>query len=44
MVAICEHDKPYMYGALATELLPEAESVVKSLIDAGANLNIKDKV
>ena len=59
MLAICQHDKPYMYGALATEpwLFPEyniprpqhkhktpAESVVKSLIDAGANLNIKDKV
>ena len=44
MLAICQHYKLYMYRALAAKLPPEAESVVKSLIDAGANLNIKDKV
>ena len=39
MLAICPHDKQYMYGHKTP-----AEGVVKSLIDAGANLNIKDKV
>ena len=59
MLAVCAYNKPYKYGALASEhwLFPEhdiprqqhihktkAKSVVKLLIDAGADLNIKDKV